>query len=195
MGIHLTRILALAATLIGSVPLRTEDASSPISLPPASAWHLDFADESWGPRLDGRLIDQFTGPQQPWVPQPDNIRNFFNTGNSWNTDVAIARSGERSNVRLSLSNTQVNSMAPGNKISRIGLALKGNASITERISTEASLHYTNQDADNRVGTGYDEDNPMQSFIWFGRQVDVNRLRDFRCSENKPTPCTDGAEYN
>ena len=39
-------MLALAATLIGSVPLRAEDASSPISLPPASAWHLDFADES-----------------------------------------------------------------------------------------------------------------------------------------------------
>src|SRR5690606_4027653 len=93
----------------------------------------DFADESWGPRLDGRLIDQFTGPQQPWVAQPDNIRNFFDTGTSWNTDVAIARSGERSNVRLSLSNTQVSSMAPGNSISRIGLALKGNAAVSERL--------------------------------------------------------------
>jgi outer membrane receptor protein involved in Fe transport len=86
-------------------------------------------------------------------------------------------------------------MAPGNRIGRIGLALKGNASVSERISTEASLHYTNQDADNRIGTGYDEDNPMQSFIWFGRQVDVNRLKDFRCTAEKPTPCTDGGQFN
>ncbi|MBT8397839.1 MAG: TonB-dependent receptor plug domain-containing protein, partial [Gemmatimonadetes bacterium] len=33
----------------------------------AGAGLWDFVDESWGPKLDGRLIDQFTGPQQPWV--------------------------------------------------------------------------------------------------------------------------------
>jgi len=161
----------------------------------AGAGVNDYADESWGPRLDGRLIDQFTGPQQPWVASPDNVRNFFETGNTWNTNVSIARATENANVRLSLTNTQVASMAPGNTIDRISVALKGGASITERLSTEASLNYMNQEAENRIGTGYDEDNPMQSFIWFGRQVDVNALRNHECTPARPTPCTPGGQFN
>jgi TonB-linked SusC/RagA family outer membrane protein len=155
----------------------------------------DYADESWGPRLDGRPIDQFTGQGMPWVAHPDNVRNFFETGKSWNTNVSVARATQNSNVRLSITNTQVNSMAPGATIDRISLALKGGAYITPRLSTEASLNYMKQEAENRMGTGYDEDNPMQSFIWFGRQVDMNALKNFKCTPNAPTPCRDGGQYN
>jgi len=161
----------------------------------AGAGTNDFADESWGPKMDGRLIDQFTGLQQPWVPHPDNVRSFFRTGTSFNTNMAISRATETSNVRLSLTSTQVEGMAPGNAIGRLGLALKGGAAINDRLSTEASFNYVRQDADNRPGTGYDEDNPLQSFIWFGRQNDMNALRHYRCDGSEPTPCTIGGQYN
>jgi TonB-linked SusC/RagA family outer membrane protein len=159
----------------------------------AGTW--DFVDESWGPRLDGRPIDQFTGPQQPWVAHPDNVRNFFETGRTLYSNVAVSRAGERSHVRLSLTNTQVSGMAPGNSIDRIGVSMRGGASITDRLSAESSINYTNQDAVNRPGTGYDEDNPMQQFIWFGRQVDMNALRNYRCTGSEPTSCLPGGQYN
>jgi TonB-linked SusC/RagA family outer membrane protein len=155
----------------------------------------DHVDESWGPRLDGRLIDQFTGPQQPWVAHPDNVRNFFDTGRTLSSNVAVSRASDNSNVRLSISNTNVNGMAPGNTINRIGVALKGAANLTDRLTAEASVNYLNQDADNRMGTGYDEDNPMQQFIWFGRQVDVDALQNYRCTGTEVTPCQDGGQYN
>jgi TonB-linked SusC/RagA family outer membrane protein len=155
----------------------------------------DDVDESWGPRLDGRLIDQFTGLDQPWVPHPDNVRSFFRTGTSWNTNMAISRASQTSNVRLSLTSTQVQGMAPGNAIGRLGLAVKGGAAINDRLSTEASLNYVRQDADNRPGTGYDEDNPLQSFIWFNRGADMDALRHYRCDGSEPTPCQIGGQYN
>ncbi|HSJ08234.1 MAG TPA: SusC/RagA family TonB-linked outer membrane protein, partial [Longimicrobiales bacterium] len=155
----------------------------------------DHVDESWGPRLDGRPIDQFTGPQQPWVAHPNNVRDFFDTGRTMNMNVAVARAGENANVRLSVTNTNVSGMAPGNSINRLGVAVKGGADLTERLSAEASINYINQDADNRPGTGYDEDNPMQQFIWFGRQVDMAALRNYRCTGNEPTACRPGAQFN
>lgn len=155
----------------------------------------DFVDESWGPRLDGRLIDQFTGPQQPWVAHPDNVRDFFDLGHTVNTNVAVSRAGEDSNIRLSVSNMAVEGMAPGNSIVRTGVALKGGANITDRFTANASLNYINQDAESRPGTGYDEDNPMQQFIWFGRQVDMNALRNYRCTGNEPTACDPGGQFN
>lgn len=162
----------------------------------AGAGTWDFVDESWGPRMDGRLIDQFTGAQQPWVPAPDNVRNFFRTGSQWNTNVSFAQSSDAGNVRLSLTNTAVAGMAPGEQIDRIGVSLKGGTSLTSRLSTEASINYTNQEGTNRMGTGYDEDNPMQSFIWFGRQVDMDALKNYRCTGTEVTPCdADGGQYN
>ncbi len=143
----------------------------------AGAGLWDFVDESWGPKLDGRLIDQFTGPNQPWVAHPDNVRSFFRTGSTLNTNVAISRAGERSNVRLSITDMELRGMTPGNTMQRIGVALKGGATLTDRLSAEASLNYIDQEGVNRPGTGYDEDNPMQSFIWFGRQVDMEPLRN------------------
>jgi TonB-linked SusC/RagA family outer membrane protein len=161
----------------------------------------DFVDESWGPRLcpteEGctTLIDQFTGPQQPWVAHPDNVRSFFRTGTTLNTNVAIARASERAHVRLSLGRSGLRGMSPGNTQERISVALKGGAGITDRLSTEASLNYIDQNAENRPGTGYDEDNPMQSYIWFGRQVDMDALRNYECWEDAPTPCQEGGQYN
>ena len=162
----------------------------------AGAGTWDFVDESWGPRMDGRLIDQFTGPQQPWIPQPDNVSSFFRTGMSSNTNLSFEQSSERGNVRLSLTNTMLEGMAPGEEIDRISVSLKGGTAVTDRLSTEASLNYTNQEGTNRMGTGYDEDNPMQSFIWFGRQVDMDALRNFRCTGSEAHACDpDGGQYN
>jgi TonB-linked SusC/RagA family outer membrane protein len=155
----------------------------------------DFVDESWGPRLDGRPIDQFTGPAQPWLPQPDNVSSFFETGTTWNTNVSVTKAGDNANVRLSLTNTQVDGMAPGEEIDRLSLQLKGGANITNKLSTTASLNYMDQEGRNRMGTGYDEDNPMQSFIWFGRQVDMDALKNYKCTGNEPTGCADGGQYN
>lgn len=161
----------------------------------AGAGTWDFVDESWGPRMDGRLIDQFTGPNMPWLPHPDNVRNFFRTGLTSSTNIAFAQSSDQGNVRISLSRTMVEGMAPSESLGKIGVSLKGALNVSNRLTTEASLNYTNQEADNRMGTGYDEDNPMQSFIWFGRQVDMEALRNYRCVEGTPTACEEGGQYN
>jgi TonB-linked SusC/RagA family outer membrane protein len=161
----------------------------------AGAGLWDFVDESWGPKLDGRPIDQFTGPGMPWVAHPNNIRDFFEVGRTLNTNVAVSRASERSNVRLSVANMNLSGMSPSNKMNRLTVGLKGGTDITDRLRANASVSYIDTDAENRPGTGYDEDNPMQQFIWFGRQVDMNALRKYRCTGDEPTECTIGGQYN
>jgi TonB-linked SusC/RagA family outer membrane protein len=155
----------------------------------------DYYDESWGPRLDGQAIDQFTGAGMPWEAHPDNISSFFRTGGTLNTNVAVSNAGERHHVRLSLSDTRLAGVSPGMTIKRTGLAVKGGVGITDRLSADASLNYISNMGRNRMGTGYDENNPMQSFIWFGRQIDMEALRHYRCTGDEPTPCIVGGQYN
>ncbi len=155
----------------------------------------DGVDESWGPRLDGRPIDQFTGPGMPWVAHPNNVRDFWDVGKTLHTNVAISRAAENSNIRLSVANMNLAGMMPGMKMNRLTLGLKGGAEITDRLRANASVSYIDSDNENRPGTGYTDDNPMQAFTWFGRQVDTEALRNYRCTGDEPTPCIIGGQYN
>jgi TonB-linked SusC/RagA family outer membrane protein len=138
----------------------------------------DGTDESWGPRLDGRPIRQFfsEGQAVPWVANPNNVRNFFETGLTRNTHVAFATAGDNANVRLSLSRLDQDGMYPGFELERTTIAMNGGTNLTSRLSANAAVQYIASGGENRPGVGYEGDNPMLQFIWFGRQVDTNRLR-------------------
>lgn len=151
---------------------------------------FDYVDESWGPRLDaGLMIPQFfsNGEPAPWVSNPGNVRSFFETGRTVNTNAAFATSSDKANVRLSVSNLDQNGILPGFELDRTTVAFNGGASLTDRLRADASAQYINSDGNNRPGIGYDGANPMLQFVWFGRQVDVDRLRDYRNE--------DGSMYN
>jgi TonB-linked SusC/RagA family outer membrane protein len=161
----------------------------------AGAGLNDDADASWGPKLDaGLMIPQFNSPvvngvrqPTPWVSNPDNVRGFFETGRTLNTNVAVSTASENANVRLSLSNMRQDGMYPGFQLDRTTVSLAGGADLTERLNANASVQYVNSDGKNRPGTGYDGDNPMLQFVWFGRQVDVSQLKQRRNA--------DGSMYN
>jgi TonB-linked SusC/RagA family outer membrane protein len=155
----------------------------------------DGVDESWGPRLDGRLIPQFfspvideaTGDRQPlpWVPAPDNVENFFETGRTSTTNLAFAGSTDRTNTRISGTYMNQNGIYPGNVLERLTAQINGGARLTDKLSADASVQYTNADANNRPGTGYDGNNVMQQFIWFGRQVNTDLLRNYETEDGTP----------
>jgi TonB-linked SusC/RagA family outer membrane protein len=159
----------------------------------------DEADESWGPKLDGRTTgcdrngprpgiqkpqnydttkpcNQFFGAG-PWMAHPNNVRDFWNTGMIINANVAVARSSDRSNVRLSVGRTNENGMYPENVNNRTDIALSGGTQVSDHWSAEASVNYIRDGMQNQPAQAYEEIDPMQGFIWFGRQVDLNLLKN------------------
>jgi TonB-linked SusC/RagA family outer membrane protein len=147
----------------------------------------DGVDESWGPALDqGLMIPQYNSPivngvrqATPWVSNPNNVRNFFETGRTSNTNVALANSSDRTNVRMSLTHLNQDGMNPGFQMDRTTGSFNGGINLTNRLSANASVQYVRTTGENRTGTGYDDANPMMGFVWFGRQVDVNDLQTYR----------------
>ena len=138
----------------------------------------DGCDQSYGPRLDGRLIDQFTGKQQPWVAHPDNVKSFFNTGHTKSTTVAVSGGSERANARLSFGSDNVDGYVPNNNFHKTNGLLNASLLINDRWSANAGLQYIRNAAANRPGVGYTQ-GVMEQFVWFGRQVDMNALRTYK----------------
>jgi TonB-linked SusC/RagA family outer membrane protein len=136
----------------------------------------DGYDQSYGPRMDGRPIDQFNGKGLPWVPHPDNMDQFFQTGHTTATTVAISGGTDVAAARLSFGKTLTKGVVPNNSFNSIAGVLAGDVSISSRFNTTGSVQYTRHGAQNRPMVGYSNGNPLGKFIWMGRQVDMSLLK-------------------
>ncbi|MEX1185871.1 MAG: SusC/RagA family TonB-linked outer membrane protein [Gemmatimonadaceae bacterium] len=147
----------------------------------------DGVDESWGPKLDGRLICQFDSPgagtancqPTPWIAHPDNVKDFFRTGTTMSTTVAVSGGTDRASGRLSMGADNVNGIFPNNMFQRRTASLTGSFRASSRLTADGSVQYIHNAGRNRPGVGYSGRNPLQSmFNWYGRQVNTESLRQY-----------------
>lgn len=158
----------------------------------------DAYDESWGPRLDvGDNLPQFDSPTQngyrggdvhvlnrgaiiptPWVSQPGNVKDFFETGVTLSNNIALSGGNDKGNFRLSYTNVDQKGIVPNNDLQRNTLALNTNYNLTEKFKVNASINYIKTESDNRPAQGYGTDTPMYFFVWMGRQVNINSLKNY-----------------
>nr|WP_294874979.1 SusC/RagA family TonB-linked outer membrane protein [uncultured Pedobacter sp.] len=142
----------------------------------------DGVDESWGPALDGRLIPQFNskGVAVPFIAHPDNVKDFFETGFALNNGIAIAGSGEKQDVRFSYNNLTQGGILPNSSQDKNSLLLNTTYRITPKLTLNASANYIKSNADNLPASGGKRaTGPMLQFTWFGRQVDVSQLKNYK----------------
>ena len=150
----------------------------------------DHMDESWGPRLDiGLLLPQFDSPLSdpndpstriatPWISQPNNIKDFFELGLTWDNNFTVTSNHEKGDVRLSLSSQSVKGTIPNTDLKKYTMALNATQNLSSRLTANTIVTYVKNFSENLPGQGYDVNNPMQSLGgWFGRQVNMQSLKD------------------
>lgn len=141
----------------------------------------DGVDESWGPKLDGRLIPQFysKGVAVPFVAHPNNVRDFFNTGYALTNGISIEDASDKIGYRLSYNNLKQVGIVPNSGQGKNSFALNTTLKLTPKVSISANANYSKLGSDNLPGTGGSRStSTMLQFTWFGRQVDINQLKSY-----------------
>lgn len=141
----------------------------------------DGVDESWGPRMDGRLLPQFysKGVAVPFVAHPENVRDFFRTGYALSNSVAIADATEKFDYRLSYSNLKQVGVIPNSGQGKNAVTLNTSLRLSPKLTLTANANYSKLGSDNLPGTGGSRStSTMLQFAWFGRQVDINQLKNY-----------------
>ncbi|MFC3417850.1 SusC/RagA family TonB-linked outer membrane protein [Algoriphagus hitonicola] len=165
----------------------------------AGAGIADGVDESWGPEMDtGLLIPQFDSPRSvagfrggdlnasegstitptPWVSQPNNINDFFETGVTLSNNVSVSGSNENANIRLSWTNLDQKGIVPNTDLKRNSIALNGGINVTEKLSINSAVNYQRTASGNRPSISYGTENLMYLWVWYGRQINTRNLRDY-----------------
>jgi TonB-linked SusC/RagA family outer membrane protein len=136
------------------------------------------------PQFDSPLNPDGARQPTPWVSRPNNVSDFFEAGRTSNTSVSVAAATDRMTGRFGVSHLDQNGMAPGFNLRRTSLTFGGGMDATPRLNIGTSVQFVTSNAVNRPGVAYSGENPMSQFIWFGRQVDTNALRQ-RWRELRP----------
>lgn len=117
-------------------------------------------------------IDPVTGKRipTPWISHPDNVKNFYETGVTRITNVALSNSGAWGNIRLSLTNSDQTGMVPNTWQKKNTINFSGSTKLTDKLSFDSKASYINTNS-NLNGSGYTFNNIGMQTIWTGRQVD------------------------
>lgn len=143
----------------------------------------DQTDESWGPKMDGRLIPQFNsnGVAVPFVAHPNNVKDYFNTGLTYENSISVAKSDEKSDFRLGVNNQKQIGTVPNSEVTKTNFSVNANYKLSDRVKVGVTGNYIVTDAPTLPGgpSGNRAAGVMLQFTWFGRQVDMDALRNNR----------------
>lgn len=152
----------------------------------------DYAtDASWGPKYDANLMylpwnafdPEFADDylqERAWVAPKNDVRQFFNTGVTRNSNFAISKSFDSGSMRFSYGNSVTEGVVPNSKLQKNTFNLNVNSQLTEKLRVESMVNFTQTEGFNRPEVGYGDNSLAQKFFHFGqRQLDFNELKDYK----------------
>jgi len=151
--------------------------------------YINGNDESWGPKMDGtpvRMVYSFYpqdpdfGKLTPFVPQPNNVKDFFETGHTINNNISVTGGNENTNFRVSYTNAYIKGVIPNTSLRRNNLGLNASLDITRKLTVGTNLNFANNSAV-RPSQGY-QGTATGHVQWFQRNIDMKRLRNYRYAD-------------
>ncbi|SKA41822.1 TonB-linked outer membrane protein, SusC/RagA family [Chitinophaga eiseniae] len=140
---------------------------------------------AWGPKLNtGRKLVQWNssldenGKPVPleWKAYPNRVKDFFRTGRTITNNIAVSKSGDAGNFRISYANMQNQGIVPNTDLKRNNLTFSGTYHLNKSIHVSSNIAYTNSTSDNRP-SAYTESVTMQTYK-LAPNVDIHALRNY-----------------
>lgn len=174
-------------------------------------------DESWGPELKGQVIrpyysfdrnknNPYFGQTTTWSPQPNNVKDFYQTGVTVTNSISVGGSSDKGSFRLSYSNLSQKFILPNSDLNRNNVGFNGTYKVNNAITAVASANYSYNSAVGRPGTGFSGANPTEIFSMYSqRQLEIDKLKYYqfpdgsqvswnRKSFDDPTPASATSPY-
>ena len=148
-------------------------------------------DESWGPKYDPTLMHlpwnafdpEFAADYLkpvPWVAPANDVESFFKTGVAYTNNIAVSKSFENTNVRLSYTNTNMTGVVPNSSIKKDNFGVNITTKLSDKLKADAIVNFAHTEGFNRPEQGYGDNSVAQKFYqWGQRQLDYAKLKDYK----------------
>jgi TonB-linked SusC/RagA family outer membrane protein len=140
---------------------------------------------AYGPKFDGQLFYQLDPTTQkqsttrtPWVPYKNQIRDFFDVGQTFTNSVSVDGGSDKTTARFSATNVTNHWITPNTGYTRNSIALSVNSKINDKLTINAKVNYNNRNSDNLPGAGYGNQSLMYWFIFWQPNANLNSLKNY-----------------
>lgn len=143
--------------------------------------HTEF---SWGSKLDGHMVDSWTlnpekqGTQIPYEAQPNNIKDVFQNGHNWTTNISIISGGEKTQTAFSYTYRDVNGTIPDNNFRSHNISVRIGNQLTKKLKIDSKIEYVNLVRYNAFQEGAANFNPIMQAYTMPRNIRTVDARDF-----------------
>ncbi|WP_419788580.1 TonB-dependent receptor domain-containing protein [Mucilaginibacter sp. SP1R1] len=111
-----------------------------------------------------------------WVSYPNRVKDFFNTGHTLTNNIAVSKSGDAGDFRLSFANMQNKGIVPNTDMKRNTLNFAGNYNINKSIRISSNIGYTNNQSDNRPSAN--SESVTYEIYKLPASININDLRNY-----------------
>ncbi|MEI7830060.1 MAG: SusC/RagA family TonB-linked outer membrane protein [Prolixibacteraceae bacterium] len=152
-------------------------------------YYHDYSDDSsWGPRMAGQEYipwyswypgSKYTGTTAKLVPQPNNARDFFDSGLTLNNSIAFSKSTDGFNIRISLGNVAVKGLLPNTSLNKTTFGLKTSYDIAKNLTLGANVNFFTTLTSGEFDDGYSNQSTGSFNQWFHRDLDMGIMRELK----------------
>ncbi|HXB43498.1 MAG TPA: TonB-dependent receptor plug domain-containing protein, partial [Puia sp.] len=135
------------------------------------------SDQSWGAKMDGQFVTDWTGKTQALTPQPDNVKDFFQTGSEFINSVAISAGNDKSQTYFSYTNTLSKGILPNNEYKRNNLNLRQTTQVAKNLSMDFKANYLVEDIVNRPLAGA-ANHALVTILSMPRSLRIQDIRNY-----------------
>ncbi len=131
----------------------------------------------WGAKMDGEPVPIFDGTMQPYSPHPNNLFDYYRTGQAWTNSLAFSGGSAKASFRASFSNTDVKGIDPYNTYKKNIANIGVNYNITEKVIFSMNVNYTNEKYINPPEHGQQGPGAVNFFTRLSNSIPFEALRD------------------
>ncbi|MEP7253179.1 MAG: SusC/RagA family TonB-linked outer membrane protein [Ginsengibacter sp.] len=159
----------------------------------------------WGPRFEGQLIPQYDGTidpngsytttfekvsgnvtftsdrkPTPWIARgKDNLKRFLQTGMLTTTNLAVASSGEKYDLRFSTSYIYQKGIVPNTQLNSVNFNTTLGYDFTPKLRFETNINYNRQFTPNIPDVVYGPNSMIYNIdVWAGADWNIADMRNY-----------------
>ncbi|HTE27317.1 SusC/RagA family TonB-linked outer membrane protein [Flavitalea sp.] len=135
---------------------------------------------SWGSPMMGQPYVALDGNVKPYVPQPDNVKDFYQTARLLTNAIAIEGGSANTVYRFSYTNYNGTSVVDGfNENQKHSINLRLQNTINKYVGFDTKINYIRDIVDNRQYSNSNGRNPTNLYTHMARSTDLAELQPYK----------------
>lgn len=133
---------------------------------------------NWGSKFDNSSYTTVKGVQKTYTAQPNNVKDFYQTGVERVHTLGLEGGTEDARVRFSYTNFSGTGIVPNSTLYKNNFNLRGNVRLSDKLTFDSKVTYFTQHAKGRTMMGWTDDNTTMNVYRWVRNAETADFLDY-----------------